>query len=84
MASDSVLECPFCGSERVGAMTESRRFSFAMDENWKLVMCEDCTATSGTFQTYAEAITAWNGNRKQRPSVQKVSKKITIIKENNV
>lgn len=49
--SVTLLPCPFCGSEQIAIVPQAE---------WWAIICKACGSGSGTCDTEAEAITAWN------------------------
>ena len=49
----ALLPCPFCG----GA---AQSYESSLVDGWHQVECRQCQATSGYWQTEAQAIAAWN------------------------
>lgn len=79
----NISNCPFCGSDRVEAKSHAEVYNYDQDigDHWWMVFCHTCGAMSGSEPVHFKAIESWNRREERKPSVQKVSSKITIIKE---
>lgn len=59
--TDELEPCPFCGSKRVAGVTISNRSRIFRE----YACCEDCGASTTTYETKQEAVDAWNARHKR-------------------
>ena len=84
----TIKDCPFCGSSDILYSDTAKRYGLEEDdlayveETWAMMLCNNCKASSSTKRSEVEARISWNVRVDKYPSVEKVSRKTTIIKEN--
>ena len=80
---DDLKDCPFCGFGNAELKTHAEAYEYSVPENsgWWMAVCPRCGSMSGSASQYTGAREKWNERIECEPSVQKVSEKITIIKE---
>ena len=74
--------CPFCGNDGSGRIEDALHVSMS-ERGWRepswSVQCDKCTATTGYFDTKAEATAAWNTRATPSADDAFLSKAVAVL-----